>query len=174
MLRQPVIMFFVIFFLQVVVITGASSGLGEGLAHEFYKEGCLVVLCARRRQELDRVRNDLVSLPSSEQRHPPVIVPMDLNDTEDLPNVVKKILSITERIDILINNGGISHRGSVIDTKLDVDIRIMTVNYFGSVALTKGRISIQLINEISFRLFFLYFSCAALHGQRKKWKNSIH
>nr|CAI5834337.1 unnamed protein product [Callosobruchus analis] len=39
---------------KVVVITGASSGLGEALAHEFYKYGCQVVLCARRRQELER------------------------------------------------------------------------------------------------------------------------
>lgn len=42
------------------MITGASSGLGEALAHSFYTAGCKVVLAARRREELERVRNDLL------------------------------------------------------------------------------------------------------------------
>lgn len=45
---------------KVVVITGASSGLGESLAHVFYSAGCKVVLAARRRDELERVRRDLM------------------------------------------------------------------------------------------------------------------
>ena len=45
---------------QVVVITGASSGLGEALAHTFYMAGCKVILCARRQEELERVRKDLL------------------------------------------------------------------------------------------------------------------
>ncbi|KAL3282579.1 hypothetical protein HHI36_005754 [Cryptolaemus montrouzieri] len=123
---------------KVVVITGASSGLGEALAHEFYRGGCQVVLCARRRQELDRVRADLLNSPCSGSSHPPVIMPLDLSDINSLPSVVQKILSITGQIDILVNNGGISNRGSVIDTKPDVDIKVMLVNYFGSIALTKA------------------------------------
>ena len=47
---------------KVVVITGASSGLGEALAHTFYIAGCKVVLAARRKEELDRVRNDLMQM----------------------------------------------------------------------------------------------------------------
>lgn len=47
-----------------VVITGASSGLGEALAHSFYTSGCKVVLAARRKDELERVRNDLLEIPS--------------------------------------------------------------------------------------------------------------
>lgn len=48
-------------FFQVVVITGASSGIGEALAHVFYEQGCKVVLAARRKNELDRVKEDLQS-----------------------------------------------------------------------------------------------------------------
>lgn len=48
------------------------------------------------------------------------------------------MLQIYEHIDILINNGGISYRGAINDTTVDVDIKIMTTNYFGQVALTKG------------------------------------
>lgn len=47
-----------------VVITGASSGLGEALAHSFYRAGCKVVLAARREEELERVRTDLLETHS--------------------------------------------------------------------------------------------------------------
>ncbi|XP_023025738.1 dehydrogenase/reductase SDR family protein 7-like [Leptinotarsa decemlineata] len=123
---------------KVVVITGASSGIGEALAHEFYKHGCQVVLCARRRQELERVRNDLLHSHCTLQTHPPIIIPLDLSDVDSLTDNVKKILSITKKIDILVNNGGISHRGRALTTDPDVDMKIMQVNYFGSVALTKA------------------------------------
>lgn len=54
--------FFIALSIQVVVITGASSGLGEALAHSFYTSGCKVVLAARRKDELERVRNDLLEI----------------------------------------------------------------------------------------------------------------
>lgn len=44
-----------------VVITGASSGIGEALAHAFYEQGSKVVLASRRKSELERVKNDLMS-----------------------------------------------------------------------------------------------------------------
>jgi len=49
-------------YFQVVMITGASSGLGESLAHSFYKAGCRVILAARRQEELERVRSDLLAM----------------------------------------------------------------------------------------------------------------
>jgi dehydrogenase/reductase SDR family member 7B len=55
-----------------------------------------------------------------------------------LPAKVEEILSIFGHIDILINNGGISVRADVLSTTMDVDIKVMLVNYFGSVAMTKG------------------------------------
>ncbi|CAG9825370.1 unnamed protein product [Phaedon cochleariae] len=123
---------------KVVVITGASSGIGEALAHGFYKQGCQVVLCARRRQELERVRSDLLHSHRTVQTHPPVIIPLDLADINTLKDQVTKIMSITGKIDILVNNGGVSHRGTVLSTSYEVDMNIMMVNYFGSVALTKA------------------------------------
>ncbi|KAF2880702.1 hypothetical protein ILUMI_25473 [Ignelater luminosus] len=123
---------------KVVVITGASSGIGEALAHEFYKQGCKVVLCARRQEELERVKLDLLQKHPTVPTYPPVVVPTDLSDINSLEGIVNQIIDITGHIDFLINNGGISNRGSVIDTNNDVFIRIMTVNYFGAVALTKA------------------------------------
>lgn len=124
---------------KVVVITGASSGLGEALAHEFYMHGCQVVLCARRRQELDRVRQDLLKLPMDSPVLHPIIEPLDLSDLKSLPQHAANILAITGHVDILINNGGLSNRGSVLNTVLDVDMNIMNVNYFGTVCFTKGK-----------------------------------
>ena len=70
--------------------------------------------------------------------HPPVIITLDLTDLNALPDKVQQVLDIHGRIDILCNNAGISVRSNAIDTKIDVDIRIMHVNYFGTVALTKA------------------------------------
>lgn len=59
------------------------------------------------------------------------------------------MMEICGHVDILVNNGGVSHRGTVIETSPDVDMKIMSVNYFGSVALIKGKINqtIVLINK---------------------------
>ncbi|KOB75606.1 Dehydrogenase/reductase SDR family protein 7-like protein [Operophtera brumata] len=111
---------------KVVVITGASSGIGEALAHAFYEQGCKVVLAARRKLELERVKQDLMSMKL-----------LNLTDFDHLNVFVQKVYDQCGNIDILINNGGISYRGSILETKLEVDKEIMTVNYFGSVALTK-------------------------------------
>lgn len=70
--------------------------------------------------------------------HPPVILPLDLSDINSLPDKVDKVLSIFGHIDILLNNGGVSVRADVVSTTVDVDIKVMLVNYFGSVAMTKG------------------------------------
>lgn len=66
-------------------------------------------------------------------------MPLDLIEFDSLPQVIKKITTITGHIDILINNGGISNRGTVVNTSLAVQMKIMQVNYFGSVATTQGR-----------------------------------
>ncbi|XP_059614611.1 dehydrogenase/reductase SDR family protein 7-like [Phlebotomus argentipes] len=123
---------------KVVLITGASSGLGESLAHVFYMAGCKVVLSARRKDELERVRKDLLECYSRTPTHPPVVVPLDLTDVNGLPEKVTGILNIFGKIDILVNNGGISVRSTALATTIDVDIKVMLVNYFGSVALTKA------------------------------------
>lgn len=76
----------------------------------------------------------LQTLPTEE----PVVIPLDLSDLETLEGFIQKVYDICGRIDILINNGGISHRGAILHTKFEVDKKIMSVNYFGAVVLTKG------------------------------------
>lgn len=70
--------------------------------------------------------------------YPPTTLYLDLADLKSISKFAEEALSVHNGIDILVNNGGISVRGSAISTALDVDIKIMTVNYFGSIALTKS------------------------------------
>lgn len=70
--------------------------------------------------------------------HVPTIVKLDLEDLNSIPSVAKEILASHGHIDILINNAGISYRGVALDTDISVDIKLMVINYFGHVALTKG------------------------------------
>lgn len=117
---------------KVVWITGASSGIGEALAHIFYAKGCKLILSARRTDELERVKNDLKDSTDSV-----LILPLDLNDTSNIDTLVEKAFQAFSRIDVLVNNGGVSQRSLAKDTPLDIDRKIMEVNFFGTIALTK-------------------------------------
>lgn len=117
---------------KVVWITGASSGIGEALAVEFSAHGARVVLSARRQEELERVKNSC----SHSERH--LVLPLDMMDAESLPAHVETVLSHFGQIDVLINNAGISQRSLIKDTDLSVDRRVMELDFFGPVALTKA------------------------------------
>jgi len=122
---------------KVVMITGASSGLGEALAHIFYSSGCRIILVSRRKKELERVKTDLMNTHQTVPTYPPIVLSLDLTDINNLKDEVSKAIMVYDRIDILINNAGISYRGEVIDTNVDVDIKVMLTNYFSQVALSK-------------------------------------
>lgn len=117
---------------KVVWLTGASSGIGEGLAYALAKEGAKLVLSARREDELQRVAAKC-ALPADRL----LILTIDLADESTFAAKKAEVLKKFGRIDILINNGGISQRSLAKDTLVEVDRRIMEVNYFGTIALTK-------------------------------------
>ncbi|MDX1803223.1 MAG: SDR family oxidoreductase [Alcanivorax sp.] len=117
---------------QVVWITGASSGIGEALAREYARRGALLVLSARREDQLQRVREELVNA----DQH--LVLALDLADEDAMPAAVEAVRATFGRLDQVVHNGGISQRSRVADTSLAVDRRIMEVNFFGTVALTKA------------------------------------
>jgi dehydrogenase/reductase SDR family protein 7B len=117
---------------KVVWITGASSGIGEALAYELARRGANLVLSARREAQLERVREQCVRASDH------MVLPLDLTEAETLAAATAKVLERFGHVDILVNNGGISQRGTVAETTLEVDRRIMEVNYMGTVALTKA------------------------------------
>ena len=117
---------------KVVWITGASSGIGAALASAFAARGATLVLSARRRDRLEGVRTAC----ANPERHR--ILPLDLTEAAAIPTAADSVLKQQGRVDILVNNGGITQRSLAKDTRIEVDRCIMETNYFGAVALTKA------------------------------------
>ncbi|TYA59133.1 SDR family oxidoreductase [Formosa maritima] len=117
---------------KVVWITGASSGIGKGLALELSKLNCKLILSARNTQTLIEVKN---ACGNSENIK---ILPFDLAHYANMKLVVEDALKLFGRVDILINNGGISQRSPIIETSIDVDKKLMEIDYLGTIALSKA------------------------------------
>jgi len=124
-------------------ITGASSGIGEALAYILAKKEAILVLSARREGALKSVAERCKTLGSPSQK----IVPIDLSDMQAIDTITQDIIATYKRIDIVIHNGGISQRSFVKDTTIAVDRRLMEVNYFGAVALTKSVLPYMLTQQ---------------------------
>lgn len=117
---------------KTVWITGASSGIGEALACEYAKKGMSVILSARSEERLRDVAKKCETLGGKVK-----IASFDLENSDQIVSVVNKTLKEFPKIDILVNNGGISQRSFAEDTPVEVDRKIMETNFFGSVILTK-------------------------------------
>jgi short-subunit dehydrogenase len=117
---------------KVIIITGASSGIGKACAFEFANKGAKVVLAARNENEILKVENSIIKLggeASSEKT--------DVRSIEGCKNLIDKVIEKYGKIDILINNAGISMRASFEDLDLQVIKEMMDTNYYGSVYCTK-------------------------------------
>jgi len=115
---------------KVVWITGASSGIGEALAIALSSVGAQLVLSSRNKEELERVKNEC--------SHPDKIkiVQLDLEDGSSLQQKTKEAIAAFGLIDIMVHNGGISQRSYVVDTSMEVQRKVMEIDYFSYVALT--------------------------------------
>jgi short-subunit dehydrogenase len=126
---------------KVIWITGASSGIGKALALELSKTKCKLILSSRRKDALTEVKRLCKS--SAEIK----ILPFDLADYEQMPSVSKKAISFFNKVDILINNGGISQRSLIINTDISVDKKLMDIDYLGTVALSKALLPHFITNQ---------------------------
>lgn len=127
---------------NVVWITGASSGIGEALAIEFAKQGAKLILSARREDALADVKRNCVAAGGSEESV--LVLPLDVTDEASLPNKVQQAQVFGGRIDMLINNAGISQRSSCLNTEMSTYRTIFEVDVFGQVALTKAVLPIMI------------------------------
>ena len=116
---------------KIAWITGASSGIGEEFAHQLAKEGATLILSARSVDKLEKLKN---TLPGSNH----MVLPLDLVEYGNFPELAAQVIQHFGRIDLLVNNGGLSQRSKTVETSLDIDHYIMNVNYFGNIALTKA------------------------------------
>jgi len=115
---------------KVVVITGASSGIGRALAREFASKGARLSLGARRTELLEELRNEL---PGTEI----FIQKTDVSLEEDCKNLIESTYNHFGQIDVLINNAGISMRALFEEVDLKVIKQLMDVNFYGTVYCSK-------------------------------------
>lgn len=123
---------------KVIWITGASSGIGEHLAYAFAEQGAKLALSSRNEKELLRVKNNCGAGADI------LVLPLDVADFSAIENAVKQLIEKYDHIDIVINNAGISQRALAQETALDVDQKILNVNYLGKVAVAKAVLPVLL------------------------------
>ena len=123
--------------MQVAWITGASSGIGEELCYQLDKKGYHIVLSARNEGELQRVLSNL----SDPSKH--LILPMDLGNMTEVELLVNQVIERFGAIHYVFHCGGISQRATASESPIEIDRKIMEVNYFGTVILTKAVLPIM-------------------------------
>ena len=141
---------------KVVIVTGASSGIGEAIAREFAAKGSKVMLAARSSERLSAIVADLKakSLEAS-------FVKTDVTVEEECRNLVEKTVERYGSLNILVNNAGISMRASFNDVNLKVLHRLMDVNFWGTVYCTKYALPYLVANKGS---LVAISSVAGFHG----------
>lgn len=117
---------------KVIWITGASSGIGKALALALSQRKCQLILSSRRRDALEAVQR------ACKYPERVAVLPFDLADYEEMQPIAFQAIQYFGKVDILINNGGISQRSLIIDTDITVDKKLMDVDYLGTIALTKA------------------------------------
>jgi len=118
---------------KIIWLTGASSGIGEEMAYQLCSKGAKLIISARRVEELERVKKNCKGSYSDDIK----VLQLDLSKAEELSEKANQAEKYFGRIDILINNGGISQRALVVDTEMSVYRKIMEVDYFGPIQLSK-------------------------------------
>ncbi|MBI2232158.1 MAG: SDR family oxidoreductase [Deltaproteobacteria bacterium] len=116
---------------KIVLITGASRGIGRCLAGDFAKRGATVVGCGRSREHLEETLDDIrAASPMSR------VIACDVGDRAQVRAMVEKTIADFGKIDILINNAGIGMRRPFIETPLDTIEEIMRTNFLGMIYCT--------------------------------------
>ncbi len=118
---------------KVVWITGASSGVGEAMVYAFNMEEAKLIISSHEKDELERVKNNCKFEPENI-----LVLPFDLSEHDEIPKIANTVINRFKKIDILFNIGGVSQRAYAKDTIVEVDKRLMDINYFGAMILTKA------------------------------------
>ena len=145
---------------KVIWITGASSGIGKSLAIELSNLDAKLILSSRNKTDLELVKSKCKSPEKVE------IIPLDLEKYHDFSSEVQQAIACFGKIDILVNNGGISQRSLVENTIIDVDERIMNINFLGTIALTKALMPHFIENKSGHFVVTTNISINALTGNR--------
>lgn len=115
---------------KVVVVTGASSGIGKAIAEAAYNDGAMIAVCARKLQVLQEVF-------AAYDTKRVLCIQVDVKNTDDCKQFVDETVAKWGAIDVLVNNAGLSMRALFEDADISVIRELMEVNFFGTVHMTK-------------------------------------
>lgn len=123
-----------------VWITGASSGIGEACAYEYAARGACLVLTASSADKLQGVADRCMGMGAGGA----VALPYDLQDPKGIPELCRQAWEAFSGLDILFCNAGVSQRSRIGDTSMETIRKIMEINYFAPVAISKGILPLML------------------------------
>lgn len=118
---------------KIIIITGASSGIGEACAFLFAEKGANVVLAARNTEKLNNIATNIKKKNTAKV----LVVPCDVSIEKDCEFLIQTTLTHFGKIDVLINNAGISMRALFKDADIQVLEKLMNTNFWGTVYCTK-------------------------------------
>lgn len=116
---------------KLIWITGASSGIGEQLCYDLSRLGARIILSARREDELERVK----SACTNPQQH--IVLPLDMLNEDAILERADVVNNEHGTVDYLFNNAGITQRSLITETGTDIYRKVMELNYFSQVAITR-------------------------------------
>ena len=119
---------------KVIIVTGASSGIGLASARKFASLGAKLVLASRNLDKLEEIAEELSAVTHQQSV---ICVKTDVTKEEDCKNLIERTIEHFGKIDVLINNAGISMRAVFNELDLDVIKRLMDTNFWGTVYCTK-------------------------------------
>jgi dehydrogenase/reductase SDR family member 7B len=127
---------------KIVWITGASSGIGKALVGLLSKEGASLIISSNEKDELENVKERYYLSSNNIE-----VLELDLSSPQDLVEKSDYILKKYGKVDFLFNNGGISQRALAKETDVETDRKIMEIDYFGQVILTKKLLPTMIKNK---------------------------
>lgn len=127
---------------KVVVITGAAGGMGRALCRQFGRAGAKIALLDLHREALDTFAREL-----NQTSIQTLVLTCDVTDEPACQMAMQKITEIFGRIDVLINNAGITQRSAFEKTQTSVFRKVMEVNFFGALHCTKAALPALIKNQ---------------------------
>ena len=117
---------------KTVWITGGSSGIGEAIAKRMAASGARLIISSHEFQELERVKEEIGKV-----KYPVRLLEFNLGNPDEVSSVADQVLKEFKKVDFFFSNGGVSQRTTAIDTPLELDRKIMEINYFSGVIISK-------------------------------------
>jgi short-subunit dehydrogenase len=115
---------------KVAIVTGGSDGIGKAMVEQLLRDGASVVTCGRHKEKFNELQSNYSGFPLH-------VVMADVSKEEDCKKLIEETIAVFGKIDVLINNAGISMRALVSETDIKTLKQVMDINFWGTVYCTK-------------------------------------